>query len=608
MNVLPIYILRLLYVFRKTNIFIFRLKYMKFSLFFFLLAFLWPQYLIAQVMPINDIKEEQIRIHQLFQGAHLSSLTSRPLWFSLYDEMLKTEDNRFGIWSENHAGPDFEIPDFPGVRVGAYTSSISFTSNTSVPYGWNNEAAWYGRGINSNITAGIWVTSRFLTLTYRPQFTMHQNLNFEVPRFVPYKNAELQFGAEAISDQIDRPFRFGNRPFNQYSHGYTSLRFHYNHLEAGLSTEPLWWGGNVNYPLLMSNNAPGMKHFFAGSRAPLALPYLGRVEFRFIGAFPEDSDYFHNDPPDSDTDPATDEENPFNLTRNRFMSGILLTYSPAFAPNFHVGWARVVHTYLEEGGLKWSDLGMVFDPILLEEFIEIRGPDDVNKPRNHLTSLFVRWVWPESRFELYGEFLRDDFSWDSRDVLMEIRHNSGYSIGFQKLIRAPYAHFYRVNLELTNLTPSYLQEVRPQNYIYGHTEIREGHTNRGQLLGAAIGPGSNSQYISIDSYQDWGRYGIFIRRLADNNHFHFEYDRLLNRPEQFRQGYGDYWRHRTDLTIGTRGLYSFGKLLIVGEFSWTKLFNYGRYDYGTFGGLNISNFEPYDTINVQVQVSFSYQF
>ncbi|TVQ64754.1 MAG: hypothetical protein EA360_11580, partial [Balneolaceae bacterium] len=173
---------------------------------------------------------------------------------------------------------------------------------------------------------------------------------------------------------------------------------------------------------------------------------------------------------------------------------------------------------------------------------------------------------------------------------------------------APGAHFYRVNLEFTNLTPSFIQEVRPQNYFYAHPVIREGHTNRGQLLGAAIGPGSNSQFLSIDSYQEWGRFGFFGRRLADNNHFHFLFDRSLNRSEVFRQGYGDYWRHRTDLTLGVRALYSNSSFVLTSELSWTKLFNYGRFDYGRFGGLNIANFEPYDRTNIHVAIGLKYLF
>src|SRR5690606_32163936 len=124
---------------------------------------------------------------------------------------------------------------------------------------------------------------------------------------------------------------------------------------------------------------------------------------------------------------------------------------------------------------------------------EKRGPLEERKPRNELNSVYARWVWPESRMEIYGEYFRDDHFWDWRDFLMEPNHNSGYAFGFQKLFDAPLARHYRVNLEFTNMTPSFLANVRPQFYYYAHEEIRQGHTTGGHILGAAIGPGSNSQ-------------------------------------------------------------------------------------------------------------------
>jgi len=544
----------------------------------------------AQIIPIDDIKEEQVRIYQLFHGSTGSSMSNRPLWNHTYDQTLELGDHDFGFWSRNHRAPEFDLGY--NFRVGVYNPSLRLTSNSGVPYGDNNEAAWYGKGLNTEFLGGLWLTSDYLTVTFRPQLVNQENAEFEVPRFIPTdQDGNHQFVAEGIGDIIDRPFRFGPEPFSTFSPGYTSIRAHFRQFEAGISNEPLWWGGNVKYPLLMSNNAPGMRHFFVGTREPFSIPYVGNFEFKWLGAFPEDSDYFEADEDQGD----------------RFMNAININWSPAIAPNLHFGISRAIHTYLEDG-VSGEDLGMIFDPFLLENFLATRGPLQNLKPRNHLNSIYARWVWPESRFELYGEFYREDFAWDSRDLLMEPRHNSGYAFGFQKLVLAPYANFYRINLEFTNMTPSYIQEVRPQNYYYTHSEIRQGHTNRGQVLGAAIGPGSNSQFLSIDGYTDNGRFGIFLRRLADNNHFHFNYDRSLNRPEEHRQGFGDYWRNRTDLTLGTRALYNYREFLFTGEFSWTKLFNYGRFDYGQFGGLNISNFEPYDISNVQFQISVTYIF
>jgi hypothetical protein len=546
----------------------------------------------SQTIPIDHLKEEQIRIQQLRHGSLYSSFTNRPVWNGVYDRYmdLSTES---GLWGRKLDALEYDIGF--SFKVGVYEPSLKITANSDLPYGENNEAAWYGRGLNTEFKGGVWITSEYLTITFRPQFVSQANMDFEEPRFIPTdQDGNFLYVAEAIGNIIDRPFRFGSESFNTMSIGYTSVRLHYKMAEAGVSNEPLWWGPMSRYPLLLSNNAPGMRHFFAGTRSPLRIPYIGKLELKWLGAFPEDSDYFIYQP---------EEER-----KDRFMTGINISYSPAFAHNLHFGFSRVVHTYLEDGRLTGEDFGMIMDPFLLKNFLDTRGPLDNLKPRNHLNSIYARWIWPESRIELFGEFYREDFAYDSRDLLMEPQHNSGYAFGLQKLFDAPLANFYKAHIEFTNMTPSYLQEVRPQNYFYTHPLIRQGHTHRGQVLGAAIGPGSNSQFFSLDAYGDKGRLGIFVRRLADNSHFHYQFDRSLNRPEEFRQGFGDYWRNRTDLTIGGRGLFFYQQFLISGELSWTKLLNYGRFDYGRFGGLNIANFEPYDKTNVQFQVSVSYFF
>ena len=59
--------------------------------------------------------------------------------------------------------------------------------------------------------------------------------------------------------------------------------------------------------------------------------------------------------------------------------------------------------------------------------------------------------------------------------------------------------------------------------FYAHHIITQGHTNRGQWLGAGIGTGGNSQYISFTLIYPRGAGSIFIqRRNPDLDHFWFQ--------------------------------------------------------------------------------------
>src|SRR5690625_4019688 len=154
------------------------------------------------------------------------------------------------------------------------------------------------------------------------------------------------------------------------------------------------------------------------------------------------------------------------------MGGINLVYSPSFIRNLHLGFGRIVHTYLEEDGLSRREMGMLFDPFYLNNFVRKRGNLRDVKPRYHLNSLFGSCAQPDSRIENCAEYFREDRAWESRDPLLEPRANSGYALGVIKLVEAPLADLYNLHLEFTYMTQGFTQEVRPQSYYYTTEEIR----------------------------------------------------------------------------------------------------------------------------------------
>ncbi|MEX2600435.1 MAG: capsule assembly Wzi family protein [Balneolaceae bacterium] len=553
----------------------------------------------TQTIPVGDLREEQIRLQQLLNDSlNVSAFTNRPVWNHVYDAYMDPVAGRPGWWNRRIGSTEeeFFLPEseYP-VRFGIYEPQFRMTTNSRVPYGENNGAAWYGKGFNTELLGGFYLTSDYLTVSFRPQVSWQQNNAFILPRFIPRtSDGEVIYGAEAIHGRIDRPFRFGEHAFTTADIGHSSIRFHYDWFEMGISSEPLWWGGSNLYPLMMSNNAPGMTHTFIGTRSPLQLPILGELEFRWMIGSPQDSDYF-------------DLGEPYD--RRRLMNAANISFSPEFVPGLHLGLTRAYHFYEEEEGMRWKDLFVIFDPFQKNRLVEKRGEDSVRKERNQLASLYARWVMPEHHLEIFGEFFREDHSWNWRDFLMQPNHNSGWSFGFQNLIFPPDWNwmpefdFLKFHFEFTQLTPSRLDELRNQTYYYSHSQIRQGHTNRGQVLGAAIGPGSNSIYGALDLYKGDTTVGLVVQRWVDNDHFHFEY----NQPRGPRF-HGDKWRHRVNLDIGSRFVYGPGPWYLTGKVTWTQLFNYGRFDYGIYDGIDWDTRELDDSFNLQIQLSVRYVF
>jgi hypothetical protein len=55
--------------------------------------------------------------------------------------------------------------------------------------------------------------------------------------------------------------------------------------------------------------------------------------------------------------------------------------------------------------------------------------------------------------------------------------------------------------------------------FYAHHIITQGHTNRGQWLGAGIGTGANGQYIGFKTFYKKGFFNIFIQRENSDNDY-----------------------------------------------------------------------------------------
>jgi len=535
----------------------------------------------AQTISVGSLQDEQLQLNLLLQDSLNFGAINRPSTINFYDNAVTGGRNESEWWRRSLYNSEFEA--YPSVTIGTTPIQIQNSVNTRLPYGENNGAAWYGRGYTTEFTGGIYLKSEYISVNLQPHIIYQQNEDFLRPRFIPRDaDGNILYAAEGIGFRYDAPFRFGPDPYSTIHTGHSSIRFHYKKAEAGISTEPLWWGPMKKYPLMMSNNAPGMTHVFAGTRKPVKLPWIGNIQFKWLGGYPEESQYYEG----------------LEAGRTRFVNMMNVTYSPSLFPNLTLGAIRVSYIY-QDGGFKPSQVVDFFNIFESSNTANLQGRDQ----QDQLASAYIHILFPEARAEIFAEFVREDFSFDTRDFLNEPTHNSGYAIGFQKLSDAPFVDFVKTHFELTNLTTPQLEQVRPQTFFYTHGQIRQGHTNNGQIMGAAIGPGSNSQYFAMDAYKDNYKAGFFAQRLVDNDNFHFEQgSRSLAPPREF----GDFFRHRVDLTFGLNLLYGPGPFYINGRMAWTKAYNYGRFDYGEFSGVTIQNYERNDRTNLHLQIGITY--
>lgn len=189
-----------------------------------------------------------------------------------------------------------------------------------------------------------------------------------------------------------------------------------------------------------------------------------------------------------------------------------------------MGGGRVFYRNIPPGGLSLNEYLVVLQPPFKQQLATASNPTGGDQ-RDELLSFHWRWVLPASGFETYGEWARNDFSWNLTDFLLEPEHSQAYMLGIQKVETLGDGRIVAVNGELTHIERDASFQVRDDGSYYIHSIVHRGYTQLGQMIGSALGPGGDGQYLGADVYTHWGRWGLFgQRQVVNNDAFYTQYD------------------------------------------------------------------------------------
>src|SRR5690606_16043880 len=95
--------------------------------------------------------------------------------------------------------------------------------------------------------------------------------------------------------------------------------------------------------------------------------------------------------------------------------------------------------------------------------------------------------------------------------------------GISKLM--PYKNkpdeYIRVNMELTKMEQTIDRIIRQAGEWYSHHQLVHGYTNKGEVLGAGIGPGSNLQSLDLGWIKGVKQIGVQFDRYVHNNDLYY---------------------------------------------------------------------------------------
>jgi hypothetical protein len=404
-------------------------------------------------------------------------------------------------------------------RFGVLNLEVQIVNNSALPWSNNDGELWAGKGTNKRFAGGFFARFGRVQLVVAPELTSMPNDSFELRRpiierpFIPNDRSQFALPWYVVGPySVDMPTRFGNESLARLSLGQSSILVRVSKYELGFANENEWWGPGISNALVLSNNAPGFPHYFVRSARPLSTP-LGQFDFRWLVGGLTESEYF-------DTTASNDL---------RSLSAGAITLRLKRPAGLTLGAARSVWGTATGWGdvpLRWLDVfrstGRPNDLPVSDSLLYPGGRDQVY-------SLFARWLFPKAGLDVYTEWGRTEFPSSFRDLLVAPNHTQAYTIGFQW--RRPGwtgDDFWRVHAENTSLEQSTTFRDRPLGVWYTSRRVIQGYTNRGQPLGAAVGPGSSGQNVRIDyTRPGWSfgleggrtRYNEDVRSISDIQSF-----------------------------------------------------------------------------------------
>jgi hypothetical protein len=540
----------------------------------------------SQTLPVGQLEniDDAYRRQQLLgNDTSKSSFMIRPIYIS--------EVNKFNLSEDDQS---FAVPDFRKELYRSFNGKIALYAlpivlqqqyNTHHPYGWNDGAMIPAKGYQSLVSGGFYAKVGPLSIQFKPEFVFAENKDFiELSEPLPFKPVVVG----GMYNNIDLPEKFGNGTYHQFNWGQSSIRLNAGPMSIGLSNENLWWGPGVRNSLLMSNNASGFKHLTLNTIRPVNTP-IGSFEVQLVSGKLERSGY-----PGSQY--ITSRAKPDDW---RYLSGLAFVFNPKWVPGLYLGFDRSFIVYHKDLGSGFFDYFPVFSALEKQAYDDPNNPNydfEDAKNRDQYFSLFARWVMPESHSELYLQYGKNDHNKNARDILLEPETARAYTLGFRKLVPLERDDQYiQIGLELTQMEQGATKTIRQAGIWYTHSQVFDGYTNKGEVLGAGIGPGSDLQTLDVSWVKGLKKIGIQLERVVNNN------ERL------YRSGAADIRRHWVDLSAAGKFEWTFKKFAMQSQLTYIRSLNY-QYVLKEADPYDFWNHDFQDVNNVQLKIGLLYRW
>ena len=473
-------------------------------------------------------------------------------------------------------------------------------NNSLLPQNWNDGNMYPARGLQERYTVGIQLKLGIIDLNLQPEWLKVQNIpqeyypgNPEDGNFMP-----KYFGS--VANVIDHFRQFGTMKIDTFSFGQSRIGLKLGPISVGYSNQNNWWGPGVRNSLVFTNNAAGFKHLYLSTNKPIK-SFIGNFEFSAITGLLDTNWYQDPDLPlmRSIWKGGIAQKN----LDQRKMDAITLNWSPIWLPNLFLGYAYSRQYYKHQA----QPYGQSYS-FFSKDFVNVQ-----------LGSLMFRFLLPKDYAEFYGEMgIPNKAPWPWK--FFEKSPRTGFVFGVTKLANLKSnKSFLRLNVEMTQLQlynpkdmfyPGWAFVGGLPNSWYTSDIIKQGSTNQGQIIGASIGPGSNSQSINLSYHNKYNHIGILVERISQNNDF-FSVVYFSGKNGQLLPGYGAVWGYYNKYWVDINSkiyaqIMPIKNILISASWMQTDAMNYRWLKFPDPGKKYDEGASQTDKYNIQFQLSLKY--
>jgi hypothetical protein len=455
-------------------------------------------------------------------------------------KQMTADTNRYSLSDVSFMVRPVTLKDkaFVGDEININVLPVQFIQqfNSHRPLTYADGSMYPTRGWQFNYSAGVEANFNGFTVRVQPEYNWAFNADY--PTFpTDHFNIIWKYYYQWLN-RIDMPEMFKDQPVRKIFAGQSKIQYAYKGIAVGVSTENLWWGPGRFNSLLMSNNAPGFFHYTLHTDRPIKTG-IGTIEGQAVlgtlkasGSTPQETMRSYE---------GEFLYQPKNIVGDRYVMGGVFSWQPKWIKGLFIG----------------GDL------------MAMRYTNTAKKDLAKMGSLFARYVMPEENAEVYFQYGRSDKFANPINLLADTIPR-GYLAGLRKMIalrRTPAKNdYFQLGIEITQLNAPNKSLINQVQSWYTNANVRHGFTNYGQVLGAPIGPGSNSQRLELSYIKGDAKIGIELERFVHNQDFYFNYN--------INSGSFDYNRQWVDLMASLVWNVPIKKVNLFGQFSFIRSINY----------------------------------